>query len=171
MGGQQAAFGAIYQKHYAAVLAFLRRRVPAEDSEDLCAAVFERAWRGFATLQDSSRPLPWLYGIARNTLKEHYRYRAARPHADGEDGLEDLQRADFADAVDLSIDINRALYRLSSADREVLQLFAWEHLSLADASSLLNCTPATARVRLHRARNRLAQALSEPMPLTPGDSK
>ena len=53
-----------------------------------------------------------------------------------------------------------ALARLNDADRELLLLIAWEALSPAEAATVLGIKPATARVRLLRARRRLTQALS-----------
>jgi RNA polymerase sigma-70 factor (ECF subfamily) len=53
-----------------------------------------------------------------------------------------------------------ALVRLSDADRELLLLIAWDGLSPSEAAAVLGIKPATARVRLLRARRRLTQALS-----------
>lgn len=53
-----------------------------------------------------------------------------------------------------------ALARLSDADRELLLLIAWDGLSPAEAATVLGVKPATARVRLLRARRRLTQTLS-----------
>lgn len=53
-----------------------------------------------------------------------------------------------------------ALTRLSESDRELLLLIAWEGLSPVEAAVVLGIKPATARVRLLRARRRLTQALS-----------
>ncbi len=53
-----------------------------------------------------------------------------------------------------------ALACLNDADRELLLLIAWDALSPAEAATVLDIKPATARVRLSRARRRLTQALS-----------
>jgi RNA polymerase sigma-70 factor (ECF subfamily) len=73
-----------------------------------------------------------------------------------------------------------ALAQLSESDREVLTLIAWEGLSPTQAAAALGVKAATVRVRLHRARRRLARALvreggkrgeagegGEPLPCTP----
>jgi RNA polymerase sigma-70 factor (ECF subfamily) len=73
-----------------------------------------------------------------------------------------------------------ALAQLSESDREVLMLIAWEELSPTQAAAALGVKAATVRVRLHRARRRLARALvregggqseasevGEPLPCTP----
>jgi RNA polymerase sigma-70 factor (ECF subfamily) len=53
-----------------------------------------------------------------------------------------------------------ALDSLSPADRELLRLIAWEQLSATEAGYVLGCSEAAARVRLHRARGRLARAVT-----------
>jgi RNA polymerase sigma-70 factor (ECF subfamily) len=53
-----------------------------------------------------------------------------------------------------------ALALLNDVDRELLLLIAWDGLSPAEAATVLGIKPATARVRLLRARRRLTQALS-----------
>jgi DNA-directed RNA polymerase specialized sigma24 family protein len=40
-----------------------------------------------------------------------------------------------------------------------LRLIAWEQLAVVEAAEVLGIPPATARTRLHRARNRLKVAL------------
>jgi RNA polymerase sigma-70 factor (ECF subfamily) len=64
----------------------------------------------------------------------------------------------FAGITDAGL--TRALARLSESDRELLLLIAWDGLSPAQAATVLAIKPATARVRLSRARRRLTQALS-----------
>nr|WP_240895024.1 sigma factor-like helix-turn-helix DNA-binding protein [Kineococcus siccus] len=45
---------------------------------------------------------------------------------------------------------------VNEPDRELITLTAWEQLSTADAARVMGITATTARVRLHRARRRLA---------------
>jgi RNA polymerase sigma-70 factor (ECF subfamily) len=52
------------------------------------------------------------------------------------------------------------LHRLSKRDREVLCLAAWEGLSAPQAARVLGCTATAYRLRLYRARKRLAAGLA-----------
>jgi RNA polymerase sigma-70 factor (ECF subfamily) len=54
-----------------------------------------------------------------------------------------------------------ALSRLDEADRELITLVAWEGLDRDQIARMLGCSRATIRVRLHRARRRLARLLGE----------
>ncbi len=144
-------FARIFREHYPAVLAYVRRRTPAGGAEDLAAEVFGRAWKNFATLR--GEPLPWLYGIARNVVLESYRSPQLAE-------FEDQPEADFSQSVDLNLDINRALATLSETEREILTLHAWEGLDAREIAAVLDISYANARVRLHRARTHLKEAMS-----------
>lgn len=70
------------------------------------------------------------------------------------------------DAVDARLDasgqregLRSALDALSPAEREVLLLVAWEHLTVSEAAEALDITAVAARSRLHRARARAGAAL------------
>ncbi|WP_300399799.1 sigma factor-like helix-turn-helix DNA-binding protein [Nocardioides sp.] len=60
-------------------------------------------------------------------------------------------------ADDPAADVVRAaIGRLKPSDRELLRLTSWEGLTPAEIAVALGVRPATARVRLHRARQALA---------------
>jgi RNA polymerase sigma factor (sigma-70 family) len=111
---------------------------------------------------------PWLYGIARNVLREHWRTSADEPPVlDGPGGL-DGAGADPWDGIDDRLDsaervkaVVSAVRALPAAEREVLLLVAWEQLTPAEAAKALGVPQGTARSRLHRARVTLRQVLSE----------
>ena len=63
---------------------------------------------------------------------------------------------DPADVIDARLTVQAALDRLPPAEREVLELLAWEGLSAAQASDALECSRAALAVRMHRARWREA---------------
>jgi bifunctional DNase/RNase len=59
-----------------------------------------------------------------------------------------------------------AVNMLSPGDRDILLLFYYAQLSLPEIVSMMNIPAGTARVRLHRARQRLKVVLSEKYPET-----
>ena len=71
-----------------------------------------------------------------------------------------------------------AFRSLAEADREVLALVGWEGLDRGQAAAALGCSRNALRIRLHRARRRLADACarhqvtspSEPVSVTNGES-
>jgi RNA polymerase sigma factor (sigma-70 family) len=70
-----AAFGAFYERHFASVLAFFRRRTAGpEEAFDLAAEAFAAALSALPRYEPAPEPaLAWLFAIARNKLSESLR--------------------------------------------------------------------------------------------------
>lgn len=157
----EAWFDALYRRWHGPVLAYARRRVAEPD--DLVAEVFTAAWRYRSRIPEP--PLPWLLRTASNLSLHAERGARRRSRLEAKVGSQHPgQEVDPADAVAeraaASAIVLVALDSLSPADRELLRLIAWEQLSAADIGYVLGCSQATVRVRLHRARGRLARAVS-----------
>jgi len=154
-------FVAMVRDHSAAVHAYLARRAGRQAADDLLGEVWLRAFRSRHNLDQAwETPRPWLYGIARNVLRAHWRLRVEGPDpsVDGQDdpwaGVDDR-----LDARRLAPELSRGLAKLSPDDREILLLVAWEELSPAEVSVALELPQGTARSRLHRARHLLQHHL------------
>lgn len=160
-------FEGCFREHYARLLAFTMRRVAGrEAAEEVVADTFAVAWRRRDRIPDD--PLPWLYAIAANVIADQYRslrrrhdlglrlVHEARSGASGSDPAESLARRD-AFAV--------AFTELGEQEREALRLVAWDGLEIGEAARLLGCSQGAFRVRLHRARRKLARRLEAAMPI------
>lgn len=160
---QASAFDALYRSTGTAVLGYaLRRAASREDAMDAVAETFTVAWRRRAdTPAAPDEVRPWLFGIARRCLADIDRStaRATRLGAKLADAFVDEPLPDPATGGDYE-PVRQAMAGLSDADRELVSLIAWEGLTPAQAAVALDLTPATTRVRLHRARVRLKHALS-----------
>ncbi|MET8278744.1 sigma-70 family RNA polymerase sigma factor [Micromonospora sp. NPDC005174] len=154
-------FTSLYAAEYAHIVRYgLRRLGDSDASAELAQEVFVVAWRRRGEVPD--RSLPWLYGVARRLLANQWRSRRAAPDvlpiADADlTQVADPSRADTTVGI---ADIRAALATLNDLDQEVLRLVGWEELTVSEAAQVLGCTRATAAVRLHRARRRLAVAMS-----------
>lgn len=159
------AFAALMRATQRSVLGYVvRAGATASDADDIVADVYVVAWRRFADLPVDD-PLPWLLGVARNVARNQRRGR--RRAAALLDRLRVEPILPCTDDSEAAIDVaavRHALSLLSPADRELLQLAAVEGCSPAQIAVVLDCRPVTARVRLHRARNRLRAALDGPPP-------
>ena len=149
-------FERLWVEHHAAVHAYAVRRVASDRAADVVHETFLVAWRRLDDVPRTS-PRPWLLAVARNHLL-HERRSAAR-RARLLDRLAPPEPTPAAEASDPAL--LRAARRLPLADRELLALLAWDGLSLTEAATVLGCRPVSARVRLHRARRRLAALLAE----------
>src|SRR5215813_6381727 len=69
------AFGIFYERHFASVLTFFRRRTPGpEEAFDLAAETFAAALSAVPRFQPGPEPAQaWLFAIARHKLSESVR--------------------------------------------------------------------------------------------------
>ncbi|HEX5451507.1 MAG TPA: sigma-70 family RNA polymerase sigma factor, partial [Candidatus Limnocylindrales bacterium] len=155
---ERRAFEALWEAQYPAILAYARRRFDEEDARDIAAETFLVAWRRRKDLPDRETT-PWLYGVARRVAADRHRAIARA-------GRLSVRLANERPGAERAVDpegarrLLAALGELSEGDRELLLLTAWEGLTPAQAAVALSCSPATVRVRLHRARARLRRLLS-----------
>ena len=76
---EPAAFGAVFDRHFAAVHAFAQRRVGAELAEEVAAEAFARAFAARRRYDGAhADALPWLLGIATNLMRRHWRTERRR---------------------------------------------------------------------------------------------
>jgi RNA polymerase sigma factor (sigma-70 family) len=160
--GRPDAFVEVVRRHEVAVHGFLARRASAQVAADLLGEVWVRAFAGRAGY-DPAYPdaRPWLFGIARNVLRSHWRSRRDAPAA--ADRAEDPWDAviDRLDSAGRAPALMAAITALPPAERDVLLLVAWEQLTPAQAALALGIPAGTARSRLHRARAALRLVLAE----------
>jgi RNA polymerase sigma factor (sigma-70 family) len=150
----------LYRQHYTAIMRFAARRTDEQSARDVTADTLLAAWRRLDTLPRSNE-LAWLYTTASNILRDELRGRTRRSRLDERLQSQPLHSdGDVADRVVDRLHAQWLLDALSPKDREALQLVEWEQLDISMASQVVGCTAATFRIRLHRARRRLA-ALDE----------
>jgi RNA polymerase sigma-70 factor, ECF subfamily len=165
---RRARFELIYGEHAVAVKSYALRRADASLADDVVAEVFLVCWRRLEEMPHEE--LPWLLAVARRVLSTQRRGEQRRSAL-----RERLERgAVTAIQPPQPVEdgaLGRALMCLRADDRELLLLIAWDGLTPAAAASVLGIKPATARVRLLRARRRLRRALASletSSPLCPG---
>jgi RNA polymerase sigma-70 factor (ECF subfamily) len=160
---RQRWFRRLYEAHADRVLAYARRRVPAEEAADIVSETFLTAWRRLDILPEDS--VPWLFGVARKVVANHRRSlrrrEALRTRAEGDASRRRHRAPDPAEQVEARMAIRSALRRLSERDREALMLVAWDGLDAASAAAAMGSTPPAFAVRLHRARQRLGRELAK----------
>lgn len=156
-------FTGMYDECRQRVWAYVVSRAGRQVADEVVSETFAIAWR---RLDDVPEPaLPWLLGVARNILRDNVRADARREALAAE--LRAWTEGDVADQVAERMGVLRALAALAEDDREVLMLVAWHDLSPNQAAKVVGCSSAAFRVRLHRARKRLKQAMedvAEPAP-------
>lgn len=154
-------FTSLYSWARPRVIAYsLRRTRSTEDAADVVAETFAIAWRRIEDVPQGEEALLWLYVTARHVLANEA--RRARRHTDL---LARVAQAIEAEAPHVTprdedgFSALQCLRSLPEPDREVLMLSAWEGLGAPAIGQVLGCSPTAARIRLHRARRRLDDAM------------
>lgn len=148
------AFEELFELHFDAIYAYLARRLGPDLARDLASETFTRAFAARKRYESQRGEVrPWLFGIANNLLRRHYR--------DEERRLRALARIDApeAGAPPEEPRLAEALDALSVEERDVLLLFAWADLEYAEIAEALDVPIGTVRSRLHRARAHVRAAL------------
>lgn len=144
--GDEHAWRSLFDEHYPKLYAFVRRRVQdRETAEDLAIEAFVDAYRGLPRFRWRGRPFgAWLFKVARNRLRMHYR---SRPPDTTE--LSEWEGAARNDMV--AVEVNDALSRLQPEYREALELRYILGLSGTEAAAAMNRSHGAFRMLLHRA--------------------
>ena len=150
-----------YLRVHGAALGFMRDE---QEARDTAQDALLKAWKA-RDRYDPARPFyPWLYRIVRNTCFDalaRRKHRAA-PGLDAErvPGTH-TSAADLIDAGREAARLKAALATLPEAQREVLNLRHFQHLSYAEMAEVLEVAEGTVMSRLYRARKALAGAMKE----------
>ena len=158
-------FQTLYEAHYGAVAAYVRRRTDvAVDAQDAVAESFLTAWRRLSEVPEGDAARAWLYGVARRVLANQRRGNRRRAGLSVRLRREEESSADVEAPV-LAADDRRtvlaALARLREADQEILRLAVWEELAHREIAAVVGCSEGSVAVRLHRARARLAREIGK----------
>lgn len=162
--GPEARFRRLFDDHYRILMAYaLRRTSTADDAHDVVSEAFTVAWRRLdAVPDDRDEQVAWLLGTARKVLANHHRStrrRRALVERAGVVGDAPVAR-DHGEATGEVQLVRDALAELAEVDREILRLAAWDDLPHAQIATILDLTTSAVSVRLHRARQRLAEVLA-----------
>lgn len=155
-------FGVVFERHFAVVLAYLRRRVGVEAASELASETFLRAFalrHRYRAGPGGARP--WLLGIATVLIKSHRRAEGRQMKAYARGFPSEID--DPTDRADARLDANEraralttAIDKLSTIQRNVLLLHAWADLTPDEIATALDLAPGTVRSHLSRARQRLS---------------
>ena len=156
------AFREIYERYAVWMRSWFQRQTGSEAASlDLTAETFAQAWRGLKRFRDMAdgSAAPWLFGIARNLLRQYHKHNRIETAARARLGLPiDWEGTEAYDAVDERIHANTLKPALTSAvkalpddQRAALQLRVIDQLGYDEISARLGCSINAARLRVSRA--------------------
>jgi RNA polymerase sigma-70 factor (ECF subfamily) len=162
--GKREEFHHIVERYGGKMLALAMNLLQnREDAEDACQEAFIKAYRSLRSFDSRKSFKNWLYAIVYNRcldqLRKRHRFldffkRAKREHPPPAFA----QIPHLSLAQPLMIDI---LKKLSPKERISLFLWANEGFTGEEVSSVLKCSPSTARVYLFKARKKVKALLEK----------
>lgn len=154
----RAAFKILFERHAGRLAAFFHRgmndRILAQDLVQTTFLHVHRARNDY----DANRPFrPWLYTIAANVRREHWRRRKRKPEESLEPGREGSVPPNTTTVRDRLV--RRALDELPDNQREVVLLRWYGGLTFPEIAATLGIQTSAAKVRGHRALKALRALL------------
>jgi RNA polymerase sigma-70 factor (ECF subfamily) len=133
--------------------AFVRRRAPSSDAEDLVQQAFARAQEKIDTLRNPATATAWFYRILRRLIIDYHERQNSRAAK-----LEQLA-TNLDDLSPLPADICTCGFGLMNSlkenYRDIIEKVDLQEDTVGEAADTLNISRNNATVRLHRARSLL----------------
>lgn len=156
----------VYRRHFDDVHRWVRHLVgPDPDAEDLVQEVFAIVCRRLHTYDGRSALTTWLFGVARNVVRNHHRKQRVRKiflRSDMNDAMEAADPTSPLEELERRRR-ERALYEILAAlpekYRTVIVLFELEGLDVPHIAERLGVREATVYVQLHRARKMFVERI------------
>jgi RNA polymerase sigma-70 factor, ECF subfamily len=164
------AFREFYDRYAVWMHVWFMRHTGSESAAlDLTAETFAQAWNSlkrFRDLADGSGA-PWLFGIARNMLRQYHKHNRIETAARDRLGLPlAFAESDEYDAVDervaarsLAPALAAAVRLLPPDQRKALELRVVQQLDYEEVAGRLGCSQNAARLRVSRALRALTVQL------------
>ena len=163
--GDKLAMQTLFARHRTSVYRWLLGFVSNETlAEDLLSEVFFDVWRQADRFEGRSSVSTWLISIARFKalsarrrqvdleLGEEIETSVADPADDPEAALQEKHRSEL---------LRRALSRLSSEHRKIIDLVYYHEKSIAECAEILGIPAATVKTRMFYARKKLAELVKD----------
>jgi RNA polymerase sigma-70 factor (ECF subfamily) len=165
---ERPEFEEVFARYRTALRRYILSMVRSDaETDDLVQETFVRVLRKLDTLENPAMLSPWLYRIATNVSRDRFRKTARDPvqvasdDSDDEAVDTDARLADLFERNEMSSCVHEYLHELPDHYRSAILLHDVEGMTIAEMARMLDATPGALKIRLHRARARLRQALQE----------
>lgn len=165
--GEQTLYAELVKRYQNFVFTItLRYTSSREDAEEIAQDVFVKAYRSLADFRGDSKFSTWLYTIVNTTCITFLRKKRLDTHsldnekvfavAENHDSGFNANQVEIKSRQDM---VNKAIALLSPDDAQLITLFYKGEQSLEEIGRVLGIEPNTAKVKLHRARQRLKEKM------------
>lgn len=143
----------LFERHHVHIFNFLHKMTRDRIlSEDLTQEVFYKIMK-YRTTYSKGRFVPWMFTIARNSLKTYYS-RNKEPYESLDIQNEKLFKAVEEEPEDYT-HLQRALDRLEAPDRELLILNRLQEIKYNELAEIMGSTPGAVKTKVCRALKKL----------------
>jgi RNA polymerase sigma factor (sigma-70 family) len=165
------AFAELVKRHQSPVRACLRKLTAGNHAlaDDLAQDTFILAWRNLKSFRQEARFSTWLYRIATNCWLAHVRKRREELLGDRDADVADAEAddasstgaasGDHSAVTTMKIDLERALARLSDAERAAIVQCYHNDLSHEEAAYVLGWPVGTVKTHILRGKQKLKTLL------------
>lgn len=136
---------------------FVKFRLPsAADAEDVLQESLFAAFRQFPTLKSEDSFKAWVLGIARHKCNDYFRKKAKLLEMPI-DGVSEGKLCYGGCGISETHAAEETLNKLGDKEKQILYLYFWEELSLADIAARLNIPVGTVKSRMHTAKQKFRE--------------
>ena len=173
--GDASAFDEIFERYHHQIYNFVKKQVSDSESvEDLVQEVFLRVYKSAKNFDVEKKFSSWLYKIALNEVKRHWKRSASRQTYSlntplGDEGG-DTERADLLEDQRATPDqitetelfsknLRHLIDRLPDKQRTVVMLKVYQDLTFEEIAEICECPLSTVLSRMRYAVNKLRRWL------------
>jgi len=159
-GDDRRAFEQLLRRHQGMVRAQLRRLLHGDEAaaDDLAQEAFLIAWKKLDQFRGDAKFSTWIYRIAYTCFLQSYRKKGGK--VDATDDAEAELMPAYSGSVDLQMDIEHAMQRLSAGEQAVLLHCVQLGLSHDEAAYVLAMPLGTVKTHANRGKAKLQTLLS-----------
>lgn len=161
LGGDERSYAELVQAHKSFAFTIALKIVENRpEAEEVAQDAFIKAFHYLKNFNRQARFSTWLYRIVFNTAISYKRKNRQLFESIENKGLEHHEQADTElERNDKQAFVEQAMKKLNEADQLAIQLFYMKEFSLEEVAGIMGQNINTIKVRVHRARLRLADEL------------
>lgn len=167
LSGDTSAFGYFVDTYQEMAMAIAFRICQnKEEAEDIAQNAFVKAFKNLHTFKIKSKFSTWFYRIVYNTAQTQMRksvYKTefvASKHEELNEQTDDHAVAGIPSEEQEKL-IDRAMAKIPNSEAVVLTLFYLEENSIKEVAEIMGLTTSNVKVKLHRGRKNLAEAIKK----------
>ena len=167
--GEQKAYEVLVTRYQSFVFTMAYRYTRnREDAEELAQSAFVKAYRCLSDFRGDAKFSTWLYTIVSSLCLTFLRKKKLTIHSLDHDSVFEVadrvdsgMRANIVEEKSKIKLVNDAIALLNPDDAKVLTLFYKGDQSLEEIGLIMGIEPNNAKVKLHRARQRLKEKMQQ----------